>query len=63
MLCWGLFEQVGHGHMSYEYRRPIYYSIAVLLKTPSWYYRQYEITTVSSTTELTKREEGHADKQ
>ena len=24
LLCWMLVEQVGHGHMSDEYKRPIY---------------------------------------
>ena len=25
VLCWGLFEQVGHGHISDEYEKTIYY--------------------------------------
>ena len=37
--------------------------IVLLLKTSSWYYRQYENTTVSSPTELTKRWKRRADKQ
>ena len=28
MLCWVLVEQAGHEHMSDEYKRPIYCSIA-----------------------------------
>ena len=50
MLCWDLVEQTGHGHMSDEYKnRYVNYSTLV---TPILGYQIYEITTVSSLTEL-----------
>ena len=52
MLYYGFGEQARHGHMSDEYKDR--YIIRTLLKTPPWYYRQYN-TTVSSNTELNKR--------
>ena len=44
MLYRGLDEQARHEHMSDEYKDR--YIIIALLKTPSWYYRQYETITV-----------------
>ena len=44
MLYWRLDEQTRHEHMSDEYKDR--YNIIALLKTPPWYYRQYEKITV-----------------
>ena len=44
MQYWGLDKQARHENMSDEYKDR--YIVIALLKTPPWYYRQYENTTV-----------------
>ena len=61
MLCWVLAEQVGHGHMSDEYKRPIYYSRYFGIPH-LWYQILLEITTVGPQRTNLSGEE-HADKQ